>query len=164
MNRQERGFSLIECLIYCTVMSLLALLVFEFFLKNSLTARQFTKQGKQVMSTHAAHAFLANDIQCAACHKSSWDVSDPHAFVCRVGQAAVGWHVKDGSLYRTSGQYDFAFGYWVHKSRSLVAERTQFAYQVYQNAQTITGMDTQLQADRAHSKRTTYLTNKVIDG
>lgn len=162
MKTTSRGFSLIECLLYCAIMTLLAMLVFEFFLKSRMMAHQLTQQTKQIMAVQAAYDFILRDMEQARVDSQFWDSSDAQAVICKVGKTCIGWSLRNKKLYRTVGQYDFAFGYWTSKSAALVAQSiSHFSYQTHRNNNTVLAVDIRLEAPAFACDGTACLYNGI---
>jgi hypothetical protein len=121
MYDKQSGFSLIECMIYSTV---LAIFITIFF--NGIThwIAQLTKQG---ISTHilyelyAAHDLLIRDLRQAPTDRFEWKKITEEQVVWRGRDIDIGWYVHQGNLYRSSGSFNQSTDQWITHTKSLVA-------------------------------------------
>lgn len=128
MNRE--GFSLVECMTYCCIMMSLSFFATEFFSKNYRQLASYIKKNNQLMCVYTAHDALHNDILYASDNSDDW-IEKTNELICKTMQADVAWRLKDHSLYRSSGVYDYERKKWHKKNTALIAHQiTQFTYMV----------------------------------
>lgn len=102
----QKGFSLVETVVYCAIMSILSLLVFQFMIRSYDHMRSVIISGKQIMAMQSIERRLVNDIQSAIADANKWDSSQKNSFVCQNCQESIGWELIEGNMYRISGVYD----------------------------------------------------------
>jgi type II secretory pathway pseudopilin PulG len=119
-----KGFTLIECLVYCAIASCLSMMIFTFFNRTVTGIRQFSAHQHDMVAQWSAQQLLHKDIQTANNEAINWDIS-ASLFVCKIGTDSIGWHSDNHKLYRTKGIYDFIARRWLKKSVSLVAQNIE---------------------------------------
>lgn len=119
----SRGFTLIELVIYMTIFSGLGLLVFSW---HSMIGSFFMTQSRyerMIIEEDVALDVIRRDIMCACRSSSTWD-EDAFVFAKEVlnGESyAVGFSVRENTLYRYNGAYDFATKRWIRKTTQILA-------------------------------------------
>ena len=92
------GFSLIECIVYCFLVSILSLLIFKFFIIHSSFFIETTHKQQQTVSLHALIDLLIRDIQLAHTLQIQ-SASGVQKFVLESITSIV-WYLDNGRLYR----------------------------------------------------------------
>lgn len=147
----QTGFSLIETIIYCAIMSILTLLVFQFMIRSHESIATLISSGKKIMSIYSIEQRLIADIQSAQADPSKWDTIKNDSFVCQNCKESIGWELIQGNLYRISGIYDFALHYWRSKSRALVGTHIdQFTYMQNRNSSGMIALEYVLKHENKH--------------
>ena len=95
----QKGFSLIETLMYVALLAILCLVAFSWVSKLGHTVAKINKTGKQVMMAHAIFARLAADIQMANSVKSHWDINSEQLSLYHANQH-ISWAKQKDKLYR----------------------------------------------------------------
>jgi len=121
----NHGFSLIECMVYCSILMILSVMTFTFIARITTTISQSNSRMQQALWLEAAHELLRADIQQASCNVNEWCVQEKNQFVCKGAQEWYGWRLKGENLYRMKGIYDCNAQQWLEKSESLVARHVQ---------------------------------------
>ena len=86
------GFSLIECIVYCFIVSILSVLIFKFFILHSSFFINTARKQQQTVSLYALIDLLTRDIQMA------------QTIQIQSFPSSIGWHLEKGRLYRTVGK------------------------------------------------------------
>ncbi len=137
MNVHAKGFSLIECIIYCAITSFLSVMLFIFFSRTIAGVRLFSAHQQEIVAQWAVQRILRADIQMASNHPEQWQVS-ASSLICKVGNECIGWKMQNGNLYRTIGSYNFLNRRWGKKSTALVANNvTHFENTLKENQKLI---------------------------
>lgn len=159
MIRYAKGFSLIECLVYCVIASILSIMVFTFFNQTITKIHIFSVQEQEIVGQWSAQQLLRKDIQMANSQLSDWDILEK-AFVCKIGTRCVGWQLKNGSLYRFKGDYDFLSHQWQKKSTALVIRNLHdFALAIQQNQRLIEAITYTLQFNKVAINKKVFFMN-----
>lgn len=120
MNTHKKGFSLIECSVYCCILMILSMMAFEFLARVNSTIHLKNNEIHKALGIHAAHDLLRSDIQQAGALYADWHVGDK-SIICKGAQEWYGWLLKGESLYRIKGVYNVNQQQWITKAESLVA-------------------------------------------
>lgn len=159
----QKGFSLVETVVYCAIMSILSLLVFQFMIRSYDHMRSVIISGKQIMAMQSIERRLVNDIQSAIADANKWDSSQKNSFVCQNCQESIGWELIEGNMYRISGVYDFTLHRWRSKSRALVGTQIDhFLYTLLFNAGLVIGVKYVLERGNTEHSGAAFVYNGVI--
>lgn len=161
--RNKHGFSLIECLIYGAITSLVSILLFSFFNNTITSLRLIADREYNFLAAWTAHQLLCKDIQMADCKSASW-YSEPDITICRISNECIGWQLRKGSLYRLKGNYDFNAKQWLNKSSALVMQNVKhFKLELNKQENMITSVCYEL--DTAYDKqvKTVILENRRLN-
>lgn len=112
------GFSIIECMVYCSLACLLCWLIFSWVGASQSFLGRINKKSKALLDLYGSVDVFARDIMEAPSNKDFWKMRDKHELVWHTAQEDLGWIWRDGSLYRVSGHY--RDGKWTGSTKSLV--------------------------------------------
>ena len=123
MNRN--GFSLIETLIYTSLLAALCVVAFS-WMNNSLQSfAKINKKSQQVMMAQAILCRLAADIQMADSAESRWHCQDGQLSLYHT-KAHITWAKEKDKLYRIENRSKALIGtHLVQFTHKLVTEGTQ---------------------------------------
>lgn len=161
MNRA--GFSLVECMIYVCVMMFLSFFATEFFAKNYLQLTSYIKKNNKLMSLYAAHDVLSTDLALADDNEIYW-IEKTNELICKTIQADIGWHIRDNTLYRISGEYDFKRQQWSKKNKALIAARVSvFSYWLERKNNRIVSVQSNIGMEEMEPiTQVTWLSQRII--
>lgn len=127
----SKGFSLIECMLYCAIVAVIMLLWF-----NGVASfiRTCTTQANQINSLSAVYSaldVLVRDIRKAPNLASAWPLITDSIFVfeefhdspespTQTNSSSIGWEYKDKQLLRYQGNYKSNKQEWTKRAKSLV--------------------------------------------
>lgn len=116
------GFTLIETTIYCCIISLLGVLVSQFFIRSYSNFQNAQHAQQQIMALYATHDVLIRDLEMASPSFNDWHEEKGVGIVCVCNNFSIGWECKKGKLYRIVGTYDFMHNEWNKRSAALIAQ------------------------------------------
>jgi len=121
MNRSNKGFSLIEFMIYNVVGYLLLIILFAavWSVHRSLSRQQV--RNRAYASLVAGHALMRRELLESPAKRDAWLDITPHyiAWIMPNGRAC-GYRVKKNILQRIEGKYDVHRHQWHDKTTSVV--------------------------------------------
>ena len=121
MNRN--GFSLLEFLIYFTLLSFLATTIFSWLARSHHILKNRSKQAAGLLQLYAAHDVLVRDLHAAPALREHWKKIDTKELVWCAGEYDVGWRLEGKKLLRLQGHYDAGQQQWKKKRKSVVADQ-----------------------------------------
>lgn len=116
MIHYRAGFSLIEFLVYFSVMTMLAGLSMSSFMHFFSYAQYSEQSTLMVSSLTSAHDLLTRDIALRN------NVAGSTEKVFRVGSDDIRWCVREKKLIREKGVYDYVHQRWNKKRDNVVAD------------------------------------------
>jgi len=119
---RHKGFSLIECTIYCFLFAVLVTMVFTWATRMQMLVVQKNNAGSSLMSAHAAQDLFARDVSMAYAQSTSWKKRAEQELIWHTRDVDVGWIFDQGKLFRIEGVYATSTQSWVKKSKSLIAD------------------------------------------
>jgi len=160
--QHPKGFSLIECLVYCAVMGSLCMLAFSYFSRQNQALSNFIASAERTMACHATISLLSADIARADSSVMHWH-KDHHELVWRSSDHAIGWHWRENTIYRSKGDYDFVRHAWINKSTALVARHAvHFELIPKENNGRVIGVHYRLEDGTTSYQRIALLINRAI--
>ncbi|CAN5134116.1 hypothetical protein BH09DEP1_BH09DEP1_2610 [soil metagenome] len=135
---KQKGFSLIESLIYAMLLAFTCILAFS-WLSNSLQGfRQTNIKSAQVMMAHAALARMSADVQMAQASENKWkSESKSFSLHCMPANQRIRWLLEKDKLYRIQGT-----------AKALIATGiSDFAHTLKKNNDAISGLTVRLGFD-----------------
>lgn len=120
MIKHAAGFSLIECLLYCSITALLGILVFSFFMRQHTAFSSFIEGNEHITQGYMCVSLMAADIKAADSIQSAW-IESANELTWRTTQGWISWRWKEDKVYRSKGNYNTASSSWDTKSTALVA-------------------------------------------
>ncbi len=140
------------------------MLVLNFFTTHYQKLVVMGHHAHQRMALAAAHELLARDMYAAHADASAWESSAPHSIVFCHDKQSVGWELRDASLYRMQGAYDFNAHGWSKKQTALVAADIQhFECVIQKHANRITHVKTHIALKDSYSQKTIALAQRVLE-
>lgn len=129
MNRRagNKGFTLVELVVYLTLASGLSLMVFGFLSSMMGIVGQQSKKSAQALAHALALDMVRKDVMGASMALPDWDsennVMKKEQLTSRGSATStwVGWLTKNRALYRLEGSYDNTGKRWINKTTSLLA-------------------------------------------
>lgn len=118
MNRQS-GFSIIECLVYCSLFCFLCILIFGWVGASQVSLTKIHKKSRHLLDTYGSLDAFVQDAMGAPSDSSAWKKVSEHELVWQGHEGAIGWAWSEGSLYRTTGIY--ADRQWTQSTKNLVS-------------------------------------------
>ena len=115
---QRQGFSLIECMVYATLLAFMSLLTASWMIRSSTMVRSQTACANVCSKSGLVFDYLAKDIKTALSDNASWPVRERNSIIFNTGDGAIGWKQKGSVLYRTTGIY--RRGRWSEHFTSVV--------------------------------------------
>lgn len=132
MNYVKKGFSLIECMVYLSLLTVLVPMVFVWLSSFSSSALK-QNQLHTVIDLYLARDFIVQDIQKGSADIRQWKLTRTNYLIWNMGNDDIGWELRDNKLYRYSGQYDQKKDQWNVKSKSVIAQGiTRFSTEIKQ--------------------------------
>jgi len=122
-HTKHRAFTLIELVIYMAIFSSLGLLVFSW---HSMIGDFFVTQSRLeriIIERDVALDVIRRDTMCASRSPGLWD-EGAAVFMKEMinGEShAVGYTVRENTLYRCNGVYDFTAKHWIRKTTQVLA-------------------------------------------
>lgn len=121
LPKLKPGFSLVECIVYLTLLSLLSVALFRFATDNQLRLHRQAQSADTVMALYAAADQIAADLAWAPADQRRWKKQGNNTYFWSTAQGDVGWLVKKNKLVRIVGSYDSHADQWRAKKSSIVA-------------------------------------------
>lgn len=156
-----KGFSLIECLIYCAVASCLSVMAFAFFNRTITGVHLFANRQHEILGHWSAQQLLRKDIQMASAQAADWHIKNS-VLICKVNGECIEWQLNNNNLYRSKGNYNFRSHQWEKKNTALVAKGvTYFEIVSAMNHQFITSISYDLAIGKITLHKTMCLANGI---
>ena len=119
----KHGFSLIECMIYCFLFSLLVMMIFSLAINTQIKTTKQSNIAASLIGVHAAQDLFARDIRQAYELSSSWKKINKEELVWHSNGIDIGWEFVQGKLFRIEGAYNMQAQKWTQKIKSLIADK-----------------------------------------
>lgn len=124
-NNNDCGFSLVEVMIYITLLGLMAGLVMTGTVSMlALLQKQYRKLAIQE-SVWAAHDVLSRDVYAAPYGMKQWKCITSNACVWADHGHDLGVMVEKNTLYRVVGLFDFDKQTWIKKRRTVLCNNVE---------------------------------------
>jgi Tfp pilus assembly protein PilV len=160
--RNQDGFSLIECLIYGAITTLLSIVLFTFFNSTTSSLHVISDREYDSLASWTAHQLLDKDMQMADANDQWWHI-ESNLIICRITNECIGWQLHKGSLYRLKGVYDFNSGQWENKSSALVIQKMKhFRINLNEHEKMISSVRYELETEYDKQIKTISLENRRI--
>lgn len=131
---KQKGFSLIEMLIYAMLLAFISILAFSWLSNSVQTITQTSKKSNQVMIAHAALQRMSADIQMADVPEKFWK-SDEQSLHFQHNNKRISWLLQSDKLYRIEG-----------RSKALIATGLHnFTHQLQQDGERVEGVNIALE-------------------
>ena len=125
MSTIQKGFSLIECLVYCFLSLLLGTLLFNWVSSTQALLVQSRKQCQLLVDRAGIFDVWSSDIVMAPSNPAAWKKIDRTHVVWQGTELDIGWLFEGNALYRITGSY--SNGAWNHATKSLISNSTKQA-------------------------------------
>lgn len=121
-NRQaQKGISIIECLVYCALLTLLATVSFNWIFKTHTIIKEQNSKNNQTIGLGAVSDFIIRELRAAPSLKTSWKKIESHEIIWTQGDFDIGWTYEKGQLIRYQGKYSQDLDQWSEKSKSIIS-------------------------------------------
>jgi hypothetical protein len=157
------GFSLIEFLIYCTLLMFMSFLVLQFFYIHSRGLFAIAQKNQSAISLYNCFDILNRDIQSAYSQPEYWHYSSDE-IVFKTNNECIGWVLKNKNVYRIKGDYNFLSGHWNTKSKTLLFKHAKkFEITLIKGEQRIIQVKALIETNQGSTLyKTIALINKVV--
>ena len=118
----QKGFSLLEFLVYFLLLILFGTLLFHGAVSMHLQLTKAGRQGAAVLSLHAAADVLTRDLRTVPAEQTYWKKITDHELVWQTGNTTCGWRIEKNQLCRYEGTYDGKKRQWSKRTKSVVAD------------------------------------------
>lgn len=112
------GFSIIECLIYCFLLCLLGVMVFDWVGASQVSLIKIQHAYRNTLEVCCALDAFARDAMSAPSEKRMWKKISESQLIWQSPEGAVGWIFENGSLYRITGTYSKQ---WIQSRKNLIS-------------------------------------------
>ena len=113
------GFSIIECLVYCSLFCMVCILIFGWVGASQISLVQKSRQSCHFLDIYGSLDIFVQDAMGCPSDEAHWKKMNEHEIIWQANDEDIGWFWRDGSLYRTTGIYKNQK--WAHASKSLVS-------------------------------------------
>lgn len=118
-----KGFSLLECMVYCAGMvTVITILCYFFTRMHGVYVKQY-RFANYITWLYSVQEFIRADLEQAPIALSKWKKLMPSELIFTSGARDIGWTVKKGQLRRIIGHYDIQTQRWISKHSSLVIDK-----------------------------------------
>lgn len=117
MNQHKSGFTIIELLVYFSLLCFLSFALFSWLTRVVL----INNVSCPFITGHIAGDCFARDMRSAGAKKEDWLVKNRHEIVFCTRKETIGWLLKKNVLHRITGKYDTTKKLWLKKTTSIVA-------------------------------------------
>lgn len=117
----KSGFSLIEVLLYCVLLSVLVTFLFGWVHKTQSSLKNESSMIMNYMGDCAAIDRLAHDLRQAPAALDHWARMHSNEIIWYTGKTYIGWKLTGSQLARYEGVFKDA--QWVDYTRSLIHEQ-----------------------------------------
>ena len=124
----QRGFSLIECMVYSFLFALLAIMLFGWL---STVQGMAVRNNSDNLGIECGMDMFVRDVRMASPDPLSWKKITKHELISHVGKMDVCWLLakngkgEKGELFRIEGHYSVHNDTWTKKSKSLIAKKVE---------------------------------------
>jgi len=116
------GFTLIECMVYIVVLSIIVLLFFSGTLHLYRVIRISARSNSCMLSLYSAGDTFARDIRLRPPFKNHIEYSANGIIWYYQDSRAIGWFLKDEALVRVEGIYTLGTGTWSDHTKSIICK------------------------------------------
>ena len=127
----RKAFTLIELMIYLSLLVLLTTILLRTGLQTKLFSDFLGKNTDLILREHLMVDVLERDLQSASCKLADWDLEN-NIFIKKwldvsgtERMVAVSFPVKNNRILRCSGKYDFVRNRWLKKVSSVLCPRVK---------------------------------------
>lgn len=129
----QKGFSLIECLIYCALTMLLGVLLFNWMSSTQAALKRSCRHCELLVDRIGIFDTWSADIAMAPSENVFWKKIASTMLVWQGSEMDIGWQLEGRSLYRITGYY--TNGVWSKVTKSLISNTIgQASFGVSRNA------------------------------
>lgn len=114
------GFSLIECMIYFFISTLLLTVVINWVVTTQSRVSSASKQCNQWMGHVTALDFICRDLRAAPSNQAEWKKINTTELIWHLDDNDIGWSMENAQLFRSEGTYVASSGQWNTRTKSLV--------------------------------------------
>ncbi len=116
-----QGFSLIECLVYILLLTILTSMTFTWVASVHKRLTCIGTACNQTTQLYAAHDALARDLACASKNKEQWKKITDSCCIWSTNNRDICWQLEDRKLVRLAGTYNATTQSWQKKVKNIVA-------------------------------------------
>ncbi|HRN77844.1 MAG TPA: prepilin-type N-terminal cleavage/methylation domain-containing protein [Candidatus Dependentiae bacterium] len=154
----QKGFSLIECMVYSVLFSIMATTWFHALITMQQRLMQQSTACNILTEMYAAHDACIRDLRMAPRTRKAWVMLNNTYLVWCNGTMCVGWQIEPGKLIRYQGTYNPQDDTWHTYKKSIVSEHIDTAYfSIEGNHQTINMIAVTLHQSNCTVERKVYL-------
>lgn len=117
------GFSLIDLVCYCFLLSVLVGLLFAWVDRAQSSLKRESNGIVHVMDDHAAADLLVRDVRQSPADPAQWERMHNNEMIWRAEKSVIGWKLEQACLFRYEGK--FKDGQWADYTKSLIHERVK---------------------------------------
>ncbi len=118
--KRKKGFSLIEVMMYMTLLSFVSLMVMQHVMKSMAHLTRVRTRGNTINTLNQVASLIVRDIQAASALRDSWKKILPDSCIFHNDGYDCGWLLSKGNLYRIKGLYDAQTDCWKKKKKQRV--------------------------------------------
>lgn len=116
MGTSCAGFTLIECMLYLTLSSVLIGYVSSYFFHAYRQAQVSERQCRALINEWMINQRFTNDVRQALAAQQSWDFPSSSC-IMRIPEGDVGWMLHEEKLIRCHGSYDYEKHQWIQSKK-----------------------------------------------
>lgn len=125
-----KGFSLVECLVYCVVCSVFFILTFQWILKAHMVLKKQNTISNQIINECTAQDILLRELRQAPGQKKLWKKIAPQEIIWTNNAVDIGWSFEKNHLIRYEGSYSSKLEQWSQTTKSIVGSLKVFNIEI----------------------------------
>ncbi len=119
--RAKSGLTIIECLVYLSLLSFIATASMALITHLWQAGLQQMRKEQSMLVLYSAYDSIAQDLHAAPQEKNAWKVTSSNMIIWQQDKEDIGWIIDKKSLLRITGTYNKKSKKWSKKQTSLVA-------------------------------------------
>ncbi|MCX5922020.1 MAG: hypothetical protein NTX86_01700 [Candidatus Dependentiae bacterium] len=120
--KTKQGFSLVECVIYCGLFSMMMMVLFNWMIPMHMRLKASSSRIAKLIELYAACDVLTRDIRMASANTDQWKKVTEQELIWHSRGVDIGWSFEKNSLFRSEGTYNASSQSWVKKTKNLIAD------------------------------------------
>lgn len=121
LHNAMQGTTLIECLLYCTLLVLLTTISFSWLSRTQAALQKQTKINNESINDMILRDVIMNVLRQAPSDARKWKKRDSHEIVWSQHDHDVGISYEKGQLIRSEGLFLVAIGQWKTRTKSIIS-------------------------------------------